>query len=99
VVAVVNTILLERPLAEAVFDSARREMPDRIAAIEGIRAVHMVRTAPTELVLVIVGDDEAAIDAMRDAIGDEWMRANVIPNAAAPPQRAVGEVVLDYRRG
>ncbi len=96
--AVVNTIALERPLDESVFEAARREMPERIAAVEGIEAVHMIRTGETELVLVIVGDDEAALDRMRDAVGNEWMRANVIPNAAAPPARAVGEVVVSYRR-
>ncbi len=96
--AVVNTIALARPLEESVFEAARLEMPARIAAVEGIHAVHMIRTGETDLVLVIVGEDEAAIDRMRDAIGDEWMRANVIPNAAAPPARAVGEVVVSYQR-
>ena len=96
--AVVNTISLTRPLDDAVFEAARRDMPPRIAALAGIHAVHMIRTAETELVLVIVGEDEAAIEGMRDAIGDEWMRANVIPIAAAPPQRVVGEVEISYQR-
>lgn len=97
--AVVNTIALERPLEDAVFEAARRELPERVAAVEGIQAVHMIRTGEKDLVLVIVGDDEAALDRMRDAVGNEWMRENVVPNAAGAPQRAVGEVVFSFRRG
>ena len=87
--AVVNTIALQRPLEDAVFEAAQRELPERVAAIEGIRAVHMIRTGETELVLVIVGDDEAALDRMRDAVGDEWMRENVFrtPRPAATGAR------------
>jgi hypothetical protein len=98
VIAVVNTIALQRPLDDAVFEAARREMPGRIAALQGIHAVHMIRTGETELVLVIVGEDEAAIDGMRDAVGDEWMRENVIPIAAAPPHRVVGPVEISFQR-
>jgi hypothetical protein len=97
--AVVNTIALERPLGEEVFETTRRELPERVAAVPGVQAVHVIRTGEKELVLVIVGEDEAALDAMRDAVGDEWMRAHVIPNAAGPPQRVVGEVVFSYQRG
>lgn len=97
--AVVNTIVLERPLEDAVFETARRELPERIAAVEGVQGVHLVRTGERELVIVILGEDEAALDRMRDAVGDEWMRAHVIPHAAAAPQRAVGEVVFSYQRG
>lgn len=97
--AVVNTIALKQPLDESVFEAAQRDMPARIADVDGIQAVHMIRTGETELVLVIVGDDEAALDRMRDAVGNEWMQENVVPNAAAPPSRAVGEVVVSYRRG
>ena len=96
--AVVNTIALERPLEDSVFEAARRELPDRVAELDGIHAVQMIRTGELELVLVIVGDDEAALDGMRDAIGNEWMTANVAPNAAAPPQRAVGEVLFSFLR-
>jgi hypothetical protein len=97
--AVVNTIALERPLEDAVFEAARRDLPERVAAVEGIQGVHMIRTGAEQLVLVILGDDEAALDRMRDAVGNEWMRAHVVPNAAAAPQRAVGEVVFSYTRG
>ena len=96
--AVVNTIALKQPLEESVFEAARRELPQRVAELEGIYAVQMIRTGELELVLVIVGADQEALDRMRDAVGNEWMTANVAPNAAAPPQRAVGEVLFSFQR-
>lgn len=96
--AVVNTVALERPIDDSVWEAARRDLTPQIASVEGVQSVQIVRTGEREIVIVIVGEDEAALDRMRDAIGNEWMRANVIPNAAGPPQRAVGEVLVHFQR-
>ncbi len=97
-VVVVNRVKLEAPIDDAVFAAAQREMPARVAAIEGIRSFYVGHSAEGDLLVVIVGDDEAAIDRMRDEVGDEWMRANVIPKAAAPPDRVVFDALTSFER-
>jgi hypothetical protein len=95
---VVNRVQLKEPIDGAVFAAAQREMPARVAAIDGIRSFYVGRSGDEELFVVIVGDDEAAIDRMRDEVGNEWMRANVVPRAAAPPDRVVFEVLASFER-
>jgi hypothetical protein len=50
------------------------------------------------LVVLVLGDGPEALDRTRDEIGNEWMRENVIPHVAAPPDRIVGEAVVAYER-
>ena len=95
---VVNRVRLKEPIDDAVFEAAQREMPARVSEITGIRSFHVARAGDEELLVVIVGDDEDAIDRMRDEVGNEWMRANVVPHAASPPDRVVGEVVAVFER-
>jgi hypothetical protein len=45
----------------------------------------------------VIEHDEA-IDQMRAEIGDDWMRANIVPHAASPPDRLVGEIVAAFDR-
>lgn len=72
-------------------------MPSRAAAVPGIRSVHLIQSEH-ELWVVIVADDEAAIDAFRESFGNTWMRENVIPQAAGPPERVVGHVAASFLR-
>jgi hypothetical protein len=95
---VVNRVRLREPLEATVYDAAQRELSERVGAIGGIRSFYLARAGEEELLIVIVGDDEAAIDRMRDEIGNEWMTANVAPKAAAPPERLVAEVAASYER-
>ena len=96
---VVNRVRLSRPLPPEVYEAARSELPERAGAIAGIRSFYIAHVEELELLLVIVGDDEAAIDRMRDEIGNEWMTANVAPHAASPPERVLAEVAAAYERG
>jgi hypothetical protein len=96
--AVINRIRLKEPIDDEVFAAAQRELPDRVAGIGGICGFHLVRCANDELIVVIFGESEESLDQMRAEIGNEWMRANVVPHAASPPDRIVGEVVMSYQR-
>jgi hypothetical protein len=96
--AVINRISLKHPLEDEVYAAAQRDLPDRVAAIEGIHALYLVRSGDHDLLVVILGDSREAIDQMRDQIGNDWMRANVIPHATQPPDRVTGEVVTAFER-
>ena len=95
--AVVNRIRLKEPIADEAFREAETQMPARAAAVDGLRAVRLIR-AGDELLVVILADHEAALEAFRESFGNAWMRENVIPHAAGPPERLVGEVVASYDR-
>jgi len=96
--AVVNRIRLNGPIDDEVYVAAQRDLPDRVASIDGIRAFYVVRCGDDDLVVVILGDSQEVIDQMRIEIGNDWMRANIVPHAASPPDRLVGEIVAAYER-
>lgn len=96
--AVVNRIRLKSPIDAAVFAVARRDIPPRAAEIEGLQAFHVLRVSEDELVVLVIGDSEEALDRMRAEVGNAWMRENVVPHAAAPPERVVGEAVVSFQR-
>jgi hypothetical protein len=96
--AVVNRIQLRTPIDDSVFADAQRELPDLVSAIEGIRSFYLIRAGEHDLLVVIIGESQEAIDQMRDQVGNDWMRANVIPHAASPPDRVMGEVVMAFER-
>jgi hypothetical protein len=97
--AAVNRIRLKEPVDDEVFVAAQRDLPGRIAGIDGVRAFHLVRCGNDELLVVIVGDSEGSLDRLRVEIGSDWMRENVVPRAAGPPERMAGQVVMSYERG
>jgi len=96
--AVVNRIHLKSPIAPEVFAAAQRDIPPRAARIDGLRAFHVLRVGDDELVVLVIGDSEDALDRMRAEIGNDWMRENVVPHVAAPPDRMVGEAVVSFER-
>lgn len=96
--AVVNRIRLKDPLEDDVYAAAQRDLAGRVAEIDGIQALYLIRVGDDELIVVILGDTEQAIDQMREQVGNDWMRAHVVPHAAAPPERVVGELVTVYER-
>ncbi len=51
-----------------------------------------------DLVVLVFGDEEAALERTRDQLGNGFMRAYVIPHAAGPPERSVTEVIRSYQR-
>ena len=95
---VVNRIRLKSPIGDEVFALAQRDIPPRAAEIGGLEAFYFLRVGDDELVVVIVGDSEEAIDRMRAEIGNDWMRENVMPLAAAPPDRMVGVAAVSFER-
>ncbi len=97
--AVVNRISLATPIDDQVFEAARRELPALAAGIPGVDSLALIRCGAEELFVLIVADTAEDLDRLRDEVGNVWMRANVVPHAAGPPQRSVGEVVFDCRRG
>jgi hypothetical protein len=62
------------------------------------RRSYLVRCGDDDLLVVILGDSQEAIDQMRAEIGDDWMPANIVPHAASPPDRLVGEIVAAFDR-
>jgi hypothetical protein len=96
--AVVNRIRLKTPIDPEVFAAAQRELPPRAAQIEGLRAFHLLRSGEHDLIVIVIGDHQEAIERMRTEIGNDWMRAHVIPHAAEPPERLVGEAVVSFER-
>lgn len=96
--AVVNRIALKEPLDDEVFAAAQRELPKRIEAIDGIESFHVLRTGSLELTIVIVGEDEQTLDRLRQEVGNAWMREHVVPHAARPSERVVGDILVAYTR-
>jgi len=99
VYAVVNRIRLADPIPDEVYAEAHREVLPGADAIDGLRAMHLIRAGENELIVVILADTEAALVRTREEIGNDWMRANVIPHAAGPPERVTGEVAASFERG
>jgi hypothetical protein len=89
--AVVNRVGLKEPVPEAEFDIS--ELAEKARAIEGFGSIQIIRLKDS-LVLVITGDDDAALDRIRDEVGSPWMREHVSPRAAGPPDRQVGDLVV-----
>jgi hypothetical protein len=96
--AVVNRISLSSPLDDAELAAAQSDLQEQAAQVEGLEAIHVLRAEDGDLILLIFGDDEAALDRTRDQLGNAFMRRHIIPHAAGPPNRAVTEIVLSYQR-
>jgi hypothetical protein len=96
--AVINRLRLKRPIDPEVFAAARRDLVPRVARVAGIAAFHVVQVADDELVVVILGDDGAALERLRDEAGNAWMTENITPHLAAGTERQVGESVVAYTR-
>ena len=96
--AVISRIRLREPLDDATLATAQRDLDAQAATVPGLRAIHAFRGDDDELTLLILGDDEAALDRTREELGNTWMRTYVIPHAAGPPDRRVVEAVLSWER-
>lgn len=89
--AVVSEVELREPLDGAALDAS--ELARRASAIDGFVSMQVIQL-DRSLVLVITGEDEAALERIRDQVGNDWMREHVIPRAAGKPNRRVGDVLL-----
>jgi hypothetical protein len=52
-----------------------------------------VQAAPDHFILIVVGEDPAALDRVATEVGSPWMVANVLPLLARPPERHLGTLV------
>ena len=80
-----------------LFAQAERDLPLRCAAVEGFQDFYAIQTSDTEVVLLILGDDVAALNRVATEVGSPWMAANVVPLLAAPPDRQIGPTVASSR--
>lgn len=91
--AVVNHLQFVEPVDPALFAEAERVLPAQMRAIEGFRGFHVVQPAADRVILLILGDTAEGVERVATEVGSPWMRANVVPLLAAPPDRHVGPVI------
>jgi len=91
--AVVNHLHFTEPVDPALFGQAERDLAPAMRAIAGFRGFHVIQAAVDHAILVIICDTAEAVDRLATEVGSPWMRANVLPLLARPPDRHVGPVV------
>jgi hypothetical protein len=95
---VVNRIPLREPLSEAELAAAQRDLNALAPSVEGLEAIHLLRTDGGDLIVLVFGADADALERTREELGNAWMRQYVIPHAAGPPERTVAELLLGWQR-
>jgi hypothetical protein len=55
--------------------------------------MYVIEVTEEEVVLVVVADTAETLDRVATEVGNAWMRENVIPHLAGPPDRQMGKVV------
>jgi hypothetical protein len=96
--AVLNRIRMSERLDDAALAAAQEDLNAAASEVEGLAAIQVLRTEEGDLIVLVFGDDEAALERTREQLGNAFMRKHVIPHAAGPPERAVTEVILSYQR-
>jgi hypothetical protein len=91
--AVLNHLHFSQDVDADLFAAAETDLVPRMRAIEGFRGFHVVQTSPTDVTLVIFAVDAETLDRIATEVGSPWMRANVLPLLAAPPDRNLGPVL------
>ena len=91
--AVVNHLRFKDPVDRALFARAEAELAPSMRAIPGFASLHIVQVAADHVVLVITGDDAQTLDRLATEVGTPWMRDNVIPLLAGPPERHIGPII------
>jgi len=91
--AVVNLLRFKEPVEPAVFAGVERDLVPQMLAIKGFRGFHVVQTSDQEVILVILGDSVEVLDQIASEVGSPWMRANVVPLLAGPPERHIGPII------
>ena len=91
--AVINHLHFKAPVDRALFATAEADLAPSMRAIPGFAGFQIVEVTADHVVLVITGDDAETLDRLATEIGTPWMRENVIPLLAAPPERHIGPVI------
>jgi hypothetical protein len=88
---VVNHLPFRDPIDQSVLEAA--DDVGRKALEAGATAFHLVQLDERRAMLVILFPDRATEERITHEIGGPWMRENIVPLLAGPPQRSSGEVV------
>ena len=96
--AVINTLTFAQPVDPDVFARVDDELVPLMRGIDGFEGLHLVHTGATEVVLVILGRDEATMDRLATEVGSPWMVANIVPLLAGPPDRRIGPTLVSVGR-
>ena len=96
--AVVSRIQLREPLGAEELLAAQRDLHALASTVEGLAAIHLLRTDDGDLIVLVLGDDAAALERTRAELGNRFMNTYVIPHAAGPPERVVAEAIVSYER-
>ena len=89
---------MREPLDDAALAVAQEDLDEQASEVEGLAAIQVLSTEEGDLVVLVFGDDEAALERTREQLGNSFMRKHVIPHADGPPERATTKVVLSYQR-
>lgn len=88
----VNHLHFNEPIDAALFVSAENDLVPEMRAIDGFEGFHVVQTSERDAILVILGDSAETLDRVATEVGSPWMRANVVPLLAGPPERHIGPI-------
>lgn len=64
-----------------------------MTSVGGFSGLNIIEVANDHVVLMIMGDDANVLDRMATEVGTPWMRENVAPLLAGPPERHMGPII------
>ncbi|MBJ7595749.1 MAG: hypothetical protein JF886_12980 [Candidatus Dormibacteraeota bacterium] len=91
--AVVNHLHFNVVIDPALFVKARNDLEPQMRTIDKFESFFVVQTSDKDAFLVIVAENAETLDQIATQFGSPWMRANVLPLLARPPERHIGPVV------
>jgi hypothetical protein len=90
---VVNFLRCNETIEPNLFARVEREMFSSLHSVKGFKAIHVVQTSPTEVVLFIIADTIEILNQIATEYGSSWMGEHVVPLLAEPPNRHIGPVI------
>jgi hypothetical protein len=96
--AIVNHLSFKAPIEDALIQKVERDLKPKVLALPGLQSFYLMRTAEDHAILVILYESLSALEEGTRTVGSPWFEANVAPYLSAPPQRSVGEVVVEARK-
>jgi hypothetical protein len=77
-----------------VFERAETDLVTQMRAVKGFRGLEVIQTSEYDVILVILGENVEVLDQIATEIGSPWMRENVVPLLAGPPDRHIGPSIV-----
>lgn len=96
--AIVNHLSFKVSIEDTLIQKVEQDLKPKLLALPGLQSFYIVRTAEDQAILVIVYHSLSALEEGTRMVGSPWFEANVAPYLSAPPQRSVGEVVVEARK-